>query len=291
MIIPIKQTFKQSITSLLDSNYAMSMAWRAYLIERLLDRCLFIVYSDGKVGSTTLTVSLKKNYPNQFVFHIHRLTEASIAEIENYYQQNKTKPSQIPDNVVQSKFLHQNLATLFNTHKLCFFSLVRDPIAALVSEYCENYPYAQKSLVKSEDEIATEMIQTLFDLFKSDKIQSRLNWFDWELKQALDFDIYTETFEKEKGYHIYSVKNLLILKLEMLNTQITSAMKVFLGCHEFFLEKGNQAEVSSYHHIYQKVKQAIKLPAETLDKIYTSKYVQYFYQDDEIQIFRQRWQQ
>ncbi|MGF1480006.1 MAG: putative capsular polysaccharide synthesis family protein [Cyanophyceae cyanobacterium] len=283
-----KKAFKNGMSQLLDRNYFLSMQWRVFLVRRLVNDKLFIVYSDGKVGSTTLTVSLRKNFPGQFVFHIHRLTQESIAQAESYYK-NRCKPSMIPDNVIQSKFLQIYLKTISKNCEVYFFSLVRDPVSALISGYCQSYFYSRKKTSQSEDEIVGSIIQNILERFQSKKIQERLDWIDQELNQALDYNIYAEEFNKEKGYKIYRSKSLLVIKLESFNSQCADAMKEFLGCHEFAIKENNKAEQSSYYPVYQKVKRSIKLPRETLDKIYTSKYVEYFYTDKEIRQFKERW--
>jgi hypothetical protein len=292
IIFAIKNKLKNHITQLLSRNFSMGMAWRSYLIRRLLNEQLFIVYSDGKVGSTTLTVSLKNNFPNQFVFHIHRLTKEAILQTNQYYQQKYSSYSNstVPDNVIQSQFLSKNLPEFYVTKKIYFFSLVRDPVAALLSEYCENYPYEKMKTNFSEKEMTQKIIENVLEKLNSNALQQRLNWFDRELNTVLAMDIYAEEFDPLKGYHIYKDKNLLILKLETLNNRITEAMQEFLGVNHFILQKGNQAEVSNYSTIYQSVKQAVKLPLDTLNQIYASKYVQYFYSEVEIQQFKQRWQ-
>ncbi|MGK7933835.1 MAG: putative capsular polysaccharide synthesis family protein [Microcystaceae cyanobacterium] len=291
-MLPIKNNFKTQITQLLSHNFSLAAAWRSYLIRRLLNEKLFIVYSDGKVGSTTLTVSLKNNFPRQFVFHIHRLTKEAILQTNQYYQQNYTSytPLTVPDNVIQSQFLERNLPELASTKQIFFFSLVRDPIGALVSEYCENYPYQKMSSTYSEEEMTQRIIENILAKINSDALQHRLNWFERELNQVLETDIYAAEFDPIKGYHIYKEQSLLILKLETLNDRIVEAMQEFLGVNGFILSKGNQAEDSNYSNIYQFVKQAVKLPLETLNQVYASKYVQYFYSDLEIQKFKQRWQ-
>lgn len=286
----MKTILKQKIIQLLDFNYPLSVNWRCYLIKRLIGEKVFIVYSDGKVGSTTLTGSLKKNFSHQFVFHIHRLTQQSILEAENYYK-IRCQPSKIPDNVIQSIFLQNNLNHLYKSKEVYFFSLVRDPVAALISEYCENYPYTKQKNTNSEDEISVQITKNILNLFESNKVDLRLNWFEEELKKALDFDIYTEKFSSKKGYHIYRDRNLLILKLESLNNCYNQSMKDFLGLKDFTIEDGNKAESSIYSGIYKNVKKSIRFPDEILNKIYSSKYVQYFYEEEEIKNFKARWRE
>jgi hypothetical protein len=283
-----KSRIKGVINRVVENHYSLSLTWRSYLIERLIKDQIFIVYSDGKVGSTTLTASLKKNYPNQFIFHIHRLTAESVLQMEKDY--SDFHPKNIPDNFIQSKFLLKNLNELYDKNKIYFFSLVRDPVAALISEYCENFPYEKKRLIQSDDDIVGEIVQKICIVFKSDRIKSRLEWFDRELNRSLDFDIYMNSFDRDKGYHVYSDRDLLILKLEAFNQVAPYAIKEFLGFSDFTICEGNKAESKSYSQIYNKVKQAIRLPGEIIDEIYSSKYIRYFYGDKEIYRFKNRWQ-
>jgi hypothetical protein len=78
MLNQIKLKSKKAITKLFDFNYYVSVKWRYFLIKKNLDKQIFVVYSDGKVGSTTMSASLYKNFPDSFVFHVHRLSEKSV---------------------------------------------------------------------------------------------------------------------------------------------------------------------------------------------------------------------
>ncbi len=293
MITQLKKTIRNTITKSLNKSYPLSLAWKNYLIQRLVKDQVFVVYTGGKVGSSSLTKSLRDYFKKDFVFHITKLTKEAVDREEKYYMRNPDK--EIPDNLFHSKFLYKNLEQLSKTRKIYFFSLVRDPIAAIISGYCENYPYYKKRLTKSEDEILAENIQHILERLNSNKMQSRLNWFDEEFGKALDFDIYSEKFDQAKGYHIYESQNILILKLERLNSVCSSAMNDLLNIPNFVIQNANKAENKpeklNYFDTYQKVKKSVKVPMETMDKIYNSKYIRYFYQEEEINKFKERWKE
>lgn len=85
-----------------------------------------------------------------------------------------------------------------------------------------------------------------------------LEWFDSDFKKYFNFDIYDKYFDKEKGYSIYEVdKNidLLLIRLDKLNTIHKEAFEEFFGWHfsELYnFNKGSQKKTSELNNRVKK---------------------------------------
>lgn len=76
------------------------------------------------------------------------------------------------------------------------------------------------------------------------KLQNRLfNWFDEELKELCDVDVYSHPFDKDKGYSIINENGveILLLKTEKLSN-LTDVIKDFANIQQFELLNENIGE-------------------------------------------------
>lgn len=226
-----------------------------------------IIYQMGKVVSKSIHLSLKKFIDkNKYsLFHTHTL---------NYLYQ---------DPVVQ--LLYNHIIRLRKPTK--FISLVRDPIARNVSSFFE----MKNIFFKGRDinTIATkELINVFFDKFHH---KYPLIWFDIELLQVTGVDIFEHQFNKENGTLAITQKEfeILILKTELNNNEKELVIKDFLSLNEFKLNNHNVTEEKKVSRQYLSFIDEIKFSEQFLKKIYSSAYMKYFYTQDEINNFYQKW--
>ena len=113
---------------------------------------------------------------------------------------------------------------------------------------------------------------------------------DDEVYKYLGINIYEYPFDKEKGYLIIEKGNikLLILKLEKLN-ECVQVIRQFTGAGNFELAKENSSNDYWYKPIYDNFKKDFIPNREYLNKLYKSKFMQYFYSDSEIEAFYKKW--
>ena len=238
---------------------------------------LVVVYTMGKVGSSTLAATLRKVLKNRPVFHVHFLSKEWIelnADIE-WHQKNINNANRIKD------FIEQHPKT-----KIKIISIVREPVIRDLSNIFEN-PH-----LFFPDKVINEMGFGEF-LTKLPKINHdyTLQWFEKEFKAYLGFDIYQHPFDKQSGYSIYQYGNwdILIIKLEKLNDCYKNAFKEFLDIdvQELIIENdSNQVETRKY---YSMLKEVYNEPLEELQKIYKSKYMRHFYTNEEIKSLERKW--
>lgn len=236
---------------------------------------LFLVYTMGKVGSSSLFRHLKEHFPFLPVFQVHFLSDAFLKDElpGSHFAQNVHKGERVKE------FLNQH-----SQKRWKLISLVRDPVGRAISNFFENpgqfidgHPSD-----RSPDEIAS-LIREKADC------NYALEWFDKEFYAYTGFDVYDEPFDKEKGFSIYEYapqRELLLFRMEDLDRDHREGLKAFLGEDPGEMKRENVKEDRS---LYQEVKTRFTLPRETLDAIYSSKYMQHFYTPEEIERFKAKW--
>lgn len=229
---------------------------------------LFIVLSHGKVASKAICTSLSQIKGKVFgpIYHLHHFLN-------------------LPPNIFSNgKVFHivsaAGLAASFHSTKLPirwkFIVGVRDPLACALSGYFE---------------IASSKMIEKFDWGKFFGIlYFILEYFD--INNQLPLNCYNYKFDKSSGYQIIIESNieLLLYSFENLNNIFPKAFYEFTGIDNFQLQKVNVGEEKSYSKKYKELKNSLKFDEDILDKVYTSKYVKHFYNDESIAEFRSRWQ-
>jgi hypothetical protein len=117
------------------------------------------------------------------------------------------------------------------------------------------------------------------------------NWFTNIFKPVFDFDIYSQEFDKEKGYEIYHAKDfdILCFKLEKLGERHKEAFEEFLGVKDFSLVNKNVSSEKHFGPFYKKTRESIKIPEDILEAAYASDIVRHFYSEKELDGFKEKW--
>ena len=306
-----KQVFS-ALVNLAKNNYPLAYYYaKIWILEPKLKQefsnpSIILVYQMTKVGSSSLFYSLraKATNINQPVYQIHSLN------IEDYKRQkqlwkmtaeNPERQKQLWGNFkefCQGKYLSQRLEILLNKKELKIITVVRDPVAQMISRFFESieryFPDFQKRL-----DLGEITVKDLTENFWSqqnvnNKPNNVFNWFEYEFKKNLDIDIFSINFHKNEGYKIARLRkrkiDILILKLESFDNCLEEAMIEFLSLDKFKAKKANIGSKKSYAKAYAKFKQAVNFPQEYLDQIYEHKRVRHFYSEEEIEKFKLKWQ-
>lgn len=266
-----------------------------------------LIYQMGKVGSSTISRSLRSLNLGIQIYHIHYLAEDRIskklAKCKKYFH-SEGSISNDAQNQWRNQLLRKQIKRGLNGKKWKIVSLVRDPIARNISNFfhhmdqVEFLPDCNSYKIKSykfnfEITIKLEDIEPLSRLF-FEKVnhESPLTFFDRELKKIFGIDIFASNFPKTKGYEIYYGKQaeVLLIKLDNLRACAHTAFKEFLNLDNFNLLNVNIGSNKSYAPIYDVFKNAVIIPDYYIDKIYNSKYTLHFYSREEIEKFKNKWQ-
>lgn len=261
-----------------------------------------LIYQMGKVGSTSLSLSLKQELSDRPIFHIHYLTESLINSIA-VHNRTEFRPDMVKRcrNNWDSMLVREKLNAGLGDKKLKVITMVRDPVARNISAFfqtlqidhdTERSCYHLRSFYGFETTATDDDVSTLGPFFLSHfEHDTPLVFFDRELKGVLDVDVFATRFPKEKGYAILESDRaeVLVLRLEDLDQCVQEAIREFLGLEHFELGKFNVGKSKGYGGMYRTFLKTMALPASYLDQMYESRYARHFYTDHELAKFRDRW--
>ena len=249
-----------------------------------------LIYQMGKVGSTSIQTSLSAlKLPS---IHAHFLSWRSLKEVENYYL---TIPHAIiPEHIDRSKRLRALMDETWGRIRWKVITLVRDPVARTISDVFQNLAFTEPQMNGLAEKDAAKRISacTLEQFHNFDEKRDYVcTWFDKEIKDVFNYDIYALEFSKIKGYQIFKARNadILVVKLEKLSECHRHAFQDFLGIPNLQLKTANVGTQKPYRRLYKNVLDRISIPQHYLECVYSTRFVKHFYTREEIQFFKRRW--
>ena len=289
---------KTGIKSVVRRSYYLTRKVRyRSLVRQLSSHPPLVVFQMGKVGSSSVTESLKEMDAPFELFHLHVLTHEGIERVHGEYRHASKvhhRPM-IARHIVESDYLRRQLDRNDPGATWKIISLVRDPVARNISTFFQSLCiYFPELCVGDQQIFSDERIPELLETYLEqwDGHHTPLHWFQTELDPVFGIDVYAHPFPKDKGYQIIEsgAVSLLLLRLEGLNSTAGPAMEEFLGLRGLELSNHNVAEKKPYAGAYHAFKNRLRLPGAYLDTLYESEYARHFYTEREISGFRQRWQ-
>ena len=99
------------------------------------------------------------------------------------------------------------------------------------------------------------------------------------------------TVEVGEGYEIREEKDVdvLVIRLENFDDCAAEAFKEFLDIDDWTSVDANLGSRKAYADLYQAFKDSVVFPKAYLDRMYSSRFVQHFYNEEEIEGFRVKW--
>lgn len=263
-------------------------------LTEINDGTPILIYQMGKVGSKSVYNSLKKNLISNVIYHVHFLSHSNIEEVESYLLSLPHITDKEP--LRKSKRVREIIDQSSNSARFKIITMVREPIAREISDLFQNInrelPSINKCNLKEKLNSITAFLHKSFSSF-DETDDYACTWFDKEIKDVFNFDIYTYSFDKSLGYHIYRNDqfDILIIRLEDLSRCFNRAMSRFFKNDDinFTLENSNRSSEKPYRQIYEKVRTNFKLPVEILDKVYSTRYSKHFYSEDDLEKFKAQW--
>jgi len=244
-----------------------------------------IILTPGKVGSSSVYYTLKKNLTENSIFHIHYLSEDGIKKSKINHLKSDRKS--LPLHLMVSELLYKKLKSY--NGKIKIITIIREPISRSLSSFFQNINFYKKTIENDNltvnETIALKIIQK--DIINS--VKSIDQWLLSELLNNFDVDIYSQEFPKENRYVIFKNTNieLLLLKMEDMNDVFNKSTKDFFRkTNGIILEKHNVGEAKYYSDQYIKIKRNIKLDDTILTNIISSNYFNHFYKEDTIAIIK-----
>ncbi len=198
-----------------------------FALSNLLTKTPLIIYQMGKVGSSSITESLKSSGINKFkfIYPVHTLTSDGIDTLRDiYYGKNfnsfTTPFSPRSKHLLESEYLRRQLDKGLHRKKWKIVTLVREPVARNVSTYFQIIDLLYPNFT---EEYHTQTIKTdeLIERFlNDDELRDQPStWYDSQLKTVFGIDVFSSDFPTSKGYKIYESEHadVLLIRLESLN--------------------------------------------------------------------------
>lgn len=256
----IKETSGYKLLRNADKNLRRNIK-RFFLKRKLHKATPVFIYQMGKVASSSIHYSLKKQYPGA-VGHAHHIGSSNWVS-ELLYQWYK------------------------NGNQLKIISPVRDPISRNISSFFQHY----SDYTKKEFEQLNLDTEKLIDEFISQYTHDvPLTWFDDNIKKYFDVDVYDTKFPAT-GFSVCSSQNVsvLVFRVDLDDALKEKAIQEFLDFKSFRLRNKNVSTNKEYYDMYKKFIDKIKLPDKYLLKMKSSKYFNHFYNKDEIDKIILKW--
>lgn len=229
-----------------------------------------IVYSNGSSGTSSLYRSLL-DFGARPVFHTHLLCPDNI-ETQRHYPKGVSW-------IYQKVFLEQQ-------RPVRLISLVRSPVERLASAFFfSTFSRVRQPETHDVDDLIRRFVEYVEALGCQD-------WFEEELRPALDIDVYADPFDRDAGFRIFERENvqLLVLRLDLSDEDKSAIVSDFLELDGFELQRsGHVAANKAYDTMYQGFKSEAVLPAALLSQFLQSRYTRHFFSSDEIERFHALW--
>ncbi len=251
-----------------------------------------IVYQMGKVASTTIVDGLHSSKPDIPVYHVHFLSESGIKDADERLARLVKSYNANTWCLYESAFVRRELIDISEKRHIKIVSLAREPISRNISSFFFNvHKYVPDFDSYSVDDTSAMETLKMHFLDSFPEHEYAINWFDDELKKTFGIDIYENEFTPEKGYSIISLDavEVLLIKLEKLKECASHAFREFMDIRDFRLVNSNTADDQPYSGFYRKFLEEVRLPERYIDRMYESRYMKYFYSEQEIEQFRGIW--
>ena len=291
-----KQTF---IAVLGEDRFLRARAANHLRRRRRQGQGLLLVHTMGKVGSTTISASLRQQgiRRQMLMFQPHFISDEGRAFAERLATDGVGSWEQLAkkerSGFLRNRLLFAELARMRDTgERVKVITLVRDPVATNVSGLFHNHlwwPAALKAQCAASSPDCLEALGHYFlNSYPHDVPET---WFDMEVRALYGVDVYAQPFDPARGYAVYhsDTADVLLLKLEMLNQAAPAAVRDFLGLSAFELVESNTAEDKSYADLYKVFRRELRLPDAYLDRVYGSRFAHHFYSPAELAAFRGKW--
>ncbi len=243
--------------------------------HRAISDKTIIVYTMGKVGSSSIYYSLIKSFPFRRIFHNHFLS--------NEWLSKRLPGSNFARNIRLAKPALQHIEE--HDRQVYYICMMRDPIARDLSNVIQNYLANQIDIHNTPMAAVIQQIEQSGHMFYED-------WFATDFFGHIGRHITTFPFDPVRGYSIHRIDNrrhLLILKVEAMDRVFEKALSEFIGVDVDPQFRFNESSEKSEAIFYETLKKSYRLSQEKLVQIYGTEIVRHFYSEAEIKALMAKW--
>ncbi len=236
----------------------------AYFEYRIRQAPPVLVYTMGKVGSTSICSSLQGSYPGAVV-HTHGFSER--------HHDPKVR----------------RLVRVFRKQEISLkvISLTRDPIGRNVASFFHNFE-RDMGVPCLEEHFSLGTLRSLF--LQNYRHEIPLQWFDNQIGQNLGIDVYATAFPK-CGVGSFASRGieLLVMRHDLPDLEKIDHITEFLGIDGFSLVNTNIGAEKNYAETYQRFQELVTFPESYVEQMCESKYFNHFYDLEDVEAVRRKW--
>ncbi len=244
---------------------------------------IVLTYTYGKVGSTTTHKAIR-NLPGYQSFQNHFISEEGVAEALQLHRGDHD-----PVHVLQGEAIRHEMEARPD-RLIKVITLVRDPVARALSNL-----FQHPAILRGNGDIRDSPMETIMATAEEQILYSldyTEQWFDRELSALLGLDFFSRDYDRQGGFEIIREGRFELLagKLERLSSDGAGHLGRFLnlGC-DLPIPISHARSATGEAAVYDQVKRSLKLPANLLDKVYSSRVCRHFYTPEELEGFRKLW--
>lgn len=275
----------------------------------LPDKDPILVYSMRKVGSTTVTKTLRTNGIR--VYKLHLLNLAMIAQYRKSFAE---AGGRIDHSIVEGISFRRRLerwrkkrVISHSSGRLKIFTFVKDPISIAVSDFFMQLFYFLPHVVH---ERGLDAAGPLADLFgeaawsaagrqAQDPVIAYLGkmcalpcvWFEQELNELTGVDVFQAPFDKDGGvgYYSGSDSDICLIRTDKLSHVGLTAINTMTGANLTELLIDNVRSQSAEGRLYQEFSKQVRLPEDLVRTLCAMARMEHFFSPDEIEAMVERW--
>ena len=248
-----------------------------------------LVYQMGKVGSSSVTRALGAAVV-QPVLQVHILNQRNLTE--GIRATRRSPEVFLPPHLIWSIGLARKLRSGVFPCKI--ITLTRDPVERLVSFLFENRIRKLPNLTTYEgDQALSYVCDQIQQILAAENPHSDPSlWFDSELREVFGIDVFGMPYDFDTGWTVieHPVHPVLVLRLEDLDRSLNPSLCRFLQTpgRAFEPTRTNVGSHKHYGTLLKEVKRNLRLPVDTLRRVYSTRYARHFYGPD-ITSLMSRW--
>lgn len=270
-------------------------AFKQRIQKNFANKSPIYILQMGRVGSASVVTAITQAYQeiqsDTPVYHSHYIS--SYEKVTERARQDLENPNLALADIERiDRVVRENLLTqLKNNRPIKIISLVRDPVARNVSTFFFAFPQFVPDWKEKEAQnlLPANTLNTIFES-KRQFIQTAFNWFDEQIKDTLELDVYAAPFDTARGWQVYKKGQveLLLLRMEDLHRTGEEALRKVLHLPHLKMVKVNTGEEREAYELYRRF---LKHPIsqEYLEMTYATKLARHFYTEAETEQFIQRW--
>lgn len=268
-----------------------------------------IVYSMRKVGSTTLTSTIRK--AGHFVYKHHCINPQFNAELRHALSRTGFKPQHwLTDGANFSKRLDKWRAQRESgtpEERLKIFTFVKDPLAIALSDYFMQLFEFMPQVVAAKGLDTVDglrhhfqtVLQTAIEHSAADPATNFLGklaampsvWFERELKTTTGIDVLDTPFPIESGYGVYHGhdNDVVLIRTDKLSDVALDAIANLTGSRPSALVEKNVRAATPQGDLYRALVDTLSLPQTLVREYYRQPWLNHFYSEVETEDMIAKW--